>query len=236
MITAHAERRGDQRSDRQRDQDRPPGPARREPGRVGRSVLSRRSRRARHGAHVPARAGWPRSCRSTQESALPMSRHRATAPDRHLDAVAVDGPVPSMSGRTSSSPRTIKRIPMPKPDAHSFGLLATVGDLGRQFASEFSPLPEIGTADPGTSERVGQIAGRSIASTPNDAVRGRPNRSEFLDSIAPRGTGCLSTLSFLITPTSCSCTPARRREGYNVPTERFARSARRGSARRRSGA
>ena len=32
------------------------------------------------------------------------SRHRATTPERHLDAAAVDRPVPSVSGRTSRSP------------------------------------------------------------------------------------------------------------------------------------
>ena len=32
------------------------------------------------------------------------SRHRATIPERHLDAAAVDRPVPSVSGRTSRSP------------------------------------------------------------------------------------------------------------------------------------
>ncbi len=178
---AHAERRGDQRSDRQRDQDRPPGPARREPGRVG-SIRSIPTIPPCPTWRTRSRTRRPRFCRSPHKNCC--CRRRGAV--RQLPIVISAQWRSTGPSRARAAGRRVARVPSdgfrcPSPTRTASGC-CTVGDLGGQFGSEFSPLPKIGTADAGTSDRAGQIAKRSIASTLNDALRTRPSKSESLDS------------------------------------------------------
>ena len=87
---AHLERRGDQRPDRRRDQDRPPRPPRGGPRRVAGRAPSRRSRRARHGLHVPGRAGRDPAdphARALLQDPRRRPRVRGTGSRRHVEAL-----------------------------------------------------------------------------------------------------------------------------------------------------